>query len=149
MRAQKQIEDSEKQAFALKNITTLVPELKPIKFNVKEELARMEEALMAGYQDDENEKPVDLGKLLKIFRKTNVFKTEVVQDSQSPNKQAQESKIVADCTETLKAFNRQKTSKRPTKEFVEQVANDSASSAEKSEKDLTSNIRIESDKELK
>jgi hypothetical protein len=76
LRHQKNIEDSEKKVFALNNITTLIPELNPHKFNIKEELTRMEEALLAGYQEDDNERPVNLGKLLKIFRTKNIFKTE-------------------------------------------------------------------------
>jgi hypothetical protein len=47
----KDIEDSEQRAYALQNITTLIPERHCHKFSVKEELSRMEEALNLGYAD--------------------------------------------------------------------------------------------------
>lgn len=51
LKLMKDIEDSEQRAYALQNITTLIPERHCHKFSVKEELSRMEEALNLGYAD--------------------------------------------------------------------------------------------------
>lgn len=71
------IEDNEKRAYALENITTLVPMRSVHKFNFREELSRMEEALQNGYREEENEKPVSIEKLLKIFQTRKVMGNEV------------------------------------------------------------------------
>lgn len=43
------------------------------KFSIKDELARMQEALDRGYLEEDNEKPVDLAKLLKLFQTKKVI----------------------------------------------------------------------------
>jgi len=70
----KDIEDSELRAYALQNITTLIPERHCHKFIIKEELARMEEALNLGYEDQEQEQPIDMRVLYKILNSKKVIK---------------------------------------------------------------------------
>ena len=72
LKTTKTVEDAERRCFALTYINTLVPEKLPHKFNVKEELSKLEEALTAGYHDDEEEGPIDLLRLYRSFQRKNL-----------------------------------------------------------------------------
>ena len=115
----KDIEDSELRAYALQNITTLIPERHCHKFSVKEELARMEEALNLGYEDQEQEQPIDMRVLHKILNSKKVIKSGLNLGAGEPGSNPSsldrnieaEQKIVTNPQLAVKLFNKKKAYK--------------------------------------
>lgn len=67
LKTSKSVEDAERRCYALNNINTLIPEKPAHKFNVKEELSKLDDAVTNGYADEEEEGPVDLMRLYRQF----------------------------------------------------------------------------------